>query len=123
MAQTSSSAMHERTLTRTSGRAGETCSCGEEECRGNKRVRRLYARAWVLAVIWGGMLLVLLGASLLFSLVREVDWRVCAALGVIVLLALVILLVGAFGSQASASCHQGAPREQSKDTSARSREG
>jgi hypothetical protein len=37
-------------------------------------------------------LLVLIGASLLFSLVHKVDWRVCAALCVCMLLAAIALL-------------------------------
>jgi hypothetical protein len=43
---------------------------------GDKHVRSLYARTWVLVFIWGGALLVPIGASLLFSFVPEVDWRV-----------------------------------------------
>ena len=59
-------------------------------------VRSLYAPMWVLVFIWGGALLVLIGAGLLYSFVHEGDWRVCATLCVILLLALVILLVCSF---------------------------
>jgi hypothetical protein len=43
---------------------------------GDKHMPSLYARTWVLVFIWGGALLVPIGASLLFSFVPEVDWRV-----------------------------------------------
>ena len=86
-------------------------------------VRSLYARMWVLVFIWGGALLVLIGASLLYSFVHEVDWHVCATLCVILLLALVILLVSSFGPRSSPSRHQAAPRGQRTGTSVKPREG
>jgi hypothetical protein len=48
-------------------------------------VRSLYARMWGLVFIWGDALFVLIGASMLYSFVHEVDWRVCATLCVILL--------------------------------------
>jgi hypothetical protein len=63
-----------------------------------KRVRDSYMRPWVLFVIFGSTVLILVGASLLFSLVSQVDWHVCAALSLSLFLALVLLLVRAFGS-------------------------
>jgi hypothetical protein len=85
---------------------------------GDKHMPSLYARTWVLVFIWGGALLVPIGASLLFSFVPEVDWRVCATLCVILLLTLVILLVIALASRPSTSWSHAAPRGQSEGTSA-----
>jgi hypothetical protein len=52
---------------------------------------------WVLLTIGGGMLLVLAGASLLFSFEKlaQVDWRVCAALCICVCIFLPLLFFSA----------------------------
>jgi MFS family permease len=58
-----------------------------------KSVRRSYARTWVLVAMGGSVFLALIGASVLFSFVHQVDWRVCAVLCVCLLLALLSLLI------------------------------
>ena len=58
-----------------------------------RSVWRSYARMWALFTNGGDMLLVLAGASLLFSFgkLAQVDWRVCAALCMCVCLLLPLL--------------------------------
>ena len=58
-----------------------------------KSVIRSYVRKRVLLGIWLSELLVLIGASLLFSLVHQVDWRICASFSIIILLSAVVLLL------------------------------
>ena len=73
------------------------------EKQGIRSVRQSYARIWVLVLTWASSLLVLEGASLLFSQIHQVDWRICAALSLLLLVSLVLLLTRSLVALASSS--------------------
>jgi hypothetical protein len=61
-----------------------------------RSVRQCYTRTWLRVALGAGTLLVLTGASVLFSFVHQVDWRVCAGLCRVMLLAQLFFLAASW---------------------------
>jgi len=62
------------------------------EARRTTQHRAASARWWFIGAIQGGSLLVLLGASWLFSFIRDVSWVVCSMLSLCLGLLVMLLL-------------------------------
>lgn len=69
-------------------------------------IQHSFARPWLLGVIWGSAVLVLVGASYLFSLLHQTDGQICAILAVSLLLTTGLLLARTLVSHTSSARHE-----------------